>query len=1209
MSLSEQPVKFPGLNRMFVVNPATFLGRIEEIPIDAHTAIIAENGSGKTALIKLLPLFYGEEPRDVVLSYEQSNFFNFYLPTPASYIAFEYINHAGETRSVVMHADPSGSSLQYRFVRAPLSREMFLTEHDGEIAFVESVDLERRLRDLSVPAARRLVTSVRGYRSVIQGGADPTAAPADRSFHAELAQDYGLGTRRTPLNGIETLMMRMLRNDASLDTLLGIAAGQALDAGGGKVSILGRNSARSLKQWPKDYEGYRRVMALEGVFRTCEKSRRRVRDLEDEVAERAGAIAWIGQDVDRAMSEAEGKIAALRTERSETERADDEALRVLNRRISELTARSEALRDRISQIRSEGERLRKKGGANAAELVGQLTQIRFELEAAERHFKMISEGGRALAERYDQQRAEIITRFRAEDTSVRSEQEAAIAGRRDRDEEAINQMEDAISAAEARAAERLSRLRAELAAARAAVSDVRVQIAGVGLNEAEAQRVRELEDELEKARAQAQSSEGAFRAAREEEREARIARERAEMRETSAMRAYEAAAERHAALAAALTPDEGSFQHWLERNAPGWTGTIGKVIRPDLLSRRGLAPKLADQASQDLYGVALDLERLEPIVNPDLEARRQEAEKALKERDRLHEAAELARTELGAAVKRLDRTGSALAQAELAREADARRSDARREALSSVRQELGAVLEARKAAFGESLELAQDLASGKEAELSAATEEEKAERARSSALRAEASRSAKAAVEELRNAFRARLQDVTRRESEERDRLQKAHQSALQDAGLDATVIGEAEAAVARVRSRLEEAEAARPLAEKWDIQVRAEEKLPGLEAQERGAADVLRDLTDERRDKVARSEARLREMSDRIRAIEADQERLRSERAAITTILRAHGDPEPVSNGHVSAGFAVNASQLGSLTRALREARDALRAGLTEIRSGFRRCGNEAISDLLVDLREDDPEEMMARLSSWFAEEHQVTLGMLMRGISGIVTPIQLAYNELLMADREVSSIGRKLRRAIQDMPGFPHVTGVDLSIGCRLRDEPFWADLEAFDEALNAWQAKHDEERSGTLVAALTRLLEHWPDGREPVVEFRDMLFIEGRLVERGNERRFSRRTRLSELSSTGNVVILRLILFTALLIVMRQDRPVRFAWAVDEIGQLDARNTISLLEMLRANDIALVTAAPGLDAKVVPGFTHHLRIVNGALYRLPSPNGRAA
>jgi hypothetical protein len=627
----------PGLTRMFVVNAKPFSGRIEEIPLDSHTVFIAENGSGKTVMIKLLPLFYGEEPRDVVPSHEQCNFFGLYLPTVASYIAFEYVNHAGETRSVIMHSDPIGSALQYRFVRGPLAREMFLKDPDGEFDWVQSADLESHLREAGFPVSRRLVTSCRGYRSIIQGAPDTTSSASDRGFHAELAQDYGLGTRKA--------------------------------------------------------------------------------------------------------------------------------------------------------------------------------------------------------------------------------------------------------------------------------------------------RVRE------------------------------------------------------------------------------------------------------------------------------------------------------------------------------------------------------------------------------------------------------------------------------------------AYDAALQDAGLNTGAIARAEGEAADIRKRLRRADDARVLADSWGEQVRIERELPALEGRERAMGQDLRDASEARSVFISAAETRRNRMTREIGFLEAERERLTGDAASVATILRDHEGAEPARNGHVREGLAVNAAQLGTLKRALRESRDTLRARLTEIRSGFRKSGNEAISERLVGLREDEPEAMMADLTNWFETDHHEMLGMLMRGISSMVTPIQTAYNDLVMADREVSAIGKRLRRAIQDMPGFPHVTDVDLTIGSRLRDEPFWADLEAFDGALNAWQAHHDDARSAALVSAMTKLLEHWSDGRDPVIDFRNLLFIEGRLTEKGNERRFSRRTRLSELSSTGNVVILRLILFTALLTVMRQNRRIRFTWAVDEIGQLDPRNTLSLLQMLRANDIALVTAGPGLDPKVVPSFSYHFRITNGAIYLLPNPNEKAA
>jgi hypothetical protein len=1194
---------------MVVVNSKPFSGRIEEIPLDAHAAVIAENGSGKTVLIKLLPLFYGEEPRDVVMSYEQENFFGLYLPTVASYVAFEYVNHAGETRSVIMHSDPSGTSLQYRFVRGPLTRDMFLKSAEGAPEWVQSDDLEAHLRGAGHPVARRLVTSCRGYRSIIQGAPDATASAADRAFHAEMAQDYGLGTRKTPLTGVETLMMRMLRNDASLDTLLGIAADQALETDGGRVSILGRNSAKSLRQWPKDYEGYRRVMGLEGVFRDAEKVHRQIRTLDGELGDRIGALARIRQDMEAEIDALSDRVSALRAERSEKERADEEEVRALSRKVSELSSELEVLRGRMSRVRTEGERLRRLGADKAADKVLEIPQIRSDLDAAERHLERLSAGGRALADRYERDRSALMSRYRDEETRLRSEQAGALAKNQEEGEAALALLDREAEEADGQAEARLNRLESAVSETRARISDLRVRIAGVAPEEGEAGRLQDLQRARDAVATQERAASDLLRDANNEARDALLERERAEGREAGLRTALSVAERAHARLAAALAPEEGTLQHWLDRAVPDWTGTIGKVVSPELLSRRGLAPRLSEGDGSALFGVELNLDRLEPLVNPDLEARRAEAEKAMTACARAEADLAKGSADLTAAVKRADAARAALSEAEVAHQSAARRLDAAEVALETVRVDIELAVASRRAGLEADLAAAMTELSGREAALSAAREETRSARSAARAARGEAVAQQRIRADALREAHSRQLLDLAKRETAEQDRARQAYEAALRNEGLDTSAIAEAEGVASGLRERLREAEAARPRAQSWTVQVEQERELPALEGRERGCARQLGELSETRDAFLRGAEARRNLMGQEIRNLETKQDRLRRDAELIATALRDHEGAEPVRNDHVREGVSVNLDQLTVLKRTLREARDALRSRLTEIRSGFRKCGNETVSERLVGMREDEPEEMMTDLTRWFDADHHEVLGMLMRGISSIVTPIQTAYNDLVIADRAISEIGRKLRRAIQDMPGFPHVTDVELTIGCRLREETFWPDLEAFDEALNAWQAQHDEARSAALVSAMTRLLEHWSDGREPVVDFRSLLFIEGRLTERGNVRRFSRRTRLGELSSTGNVVILRLILFTALLTVMRQNRRVRFTWAVDEIGQLDLRNTMSLLEMLRANDIALVTAGPSLDPKVVPGFTYHLRILNGAVYLLPKPNNEAA
>ena len=53
------------LRKLIVINSYA-ASRIRELRLDGHVHVAGRNGRGKTTLIRLIPLFYGEQPSKVV---------------------------------------------------------------------------------------------------------------------------------------------------------------------------------------------------------------------------------------------------------------------------------------------------------------------------------------------------------------------------------------------------------------------------------------------------------------------------------------------------------------------------------------------------------------------------------------------------------------------------------------------------------------------------------------------------------------------------------------------------------------------------------------------------------------------------------------------------------------------------------------------------------------------------------------------------------------------------------------------------------------------------------------------------------------------------------------------------------------------------------------------------------------------------------------
>ena len=87
-----------------------------EFRVGEHTQVNGANGSGKTSLLRLIPVFYGMDPgRAVTRSSVKRSFTSYYLPTDRSYIIFEYVTGLGKPALAVLTRSGQ-NTVNYRFI-------------------------------------------------------------------------------------------------------------------------------------------------------------------------------------------------------------------------------------------------------------------------------------------------------------------------------------------------------------------------------------------------------------------------------------------------------------------------------------------------------------------------------------------------------------------------------------------------------------------------------------------------------------------------------------------------------------------------------------------------------------------------------------------------------------------------------------------------------------------------------------------------------------------------------------------------------------------------------------------------------------------------------------------------------------------------------------------------------------------------------------
>jgi len=137
-------------------------GQVNELNLTGHTQLEGTNGAGKTSLMRLLPLFYGMRPSDIVSKVDQArNFADFYLPRDSSMLVYEYQRPYDQICMVIASSD--GRGVHFKFIDGAYNSQYFIGDNNKPYA-VSDVDKFYR----NAGCERSVFLGVDKYRQVIQ---------------------------------------------------------------------------------------------------------------------------------------------------------------------------------------------------------------------------------------------------------------------------------------------------------------------------------------------------------------------------------------------------------------------------------------------------------------------------------------------------------------------------------------------------------------------------------------------------------------------------------------------------------------------------------------------------------------------------------------------------------------------------------------------------------------------------------------------------------------------------------------------------------------------------------------------------------------------------------------------------------------------------------------------------------------------------------
>ncbi|TDB05612.1 ATP-binding protein [Halomonas marinisediminis] len=1165
---------------------------VVELSVDGHTNICGTNASGKTTLQRLVPVFYGELPNRVVPR-TRLKFDAFYLPHRNSYLVYEYRREEGDLCQAVLTRRAEGG-VEYRFVGDAYRPEDYLVQSDGGVVALDYAQWSNGLRRRGVSVSPKLGATSE-YRAVIQNdftqtGSQPRGNSKEGLRLRQTAARFSLVRPGQRIRHIEKLVSAVHAKEGKMDTLKTMLAA-IFEEDGVELPVTRIRNTKA-REWISRMRQSMRLEPLQRSLGELERLDREIADLEASLWQLKPQLEADRHRAEREQAEREAEIQQRQRDFQARETAYREQRDADNDRASELHSELEQTRGVLDDLQRQYEAFEAADMPSLEQALKALPQWREQQQQLRDHLEVMQQAvkeskaklearlvelGDLLEARRDELQG-LIDALGEEKEACRDQQSEA-EGRLDADHQARRQaLDDDYRARLAQITERLAELKAGLAHTAQSPEEAREA------EQAQA-RVDQAQSEQASAAAAMEQLRGELDGRKQERDAAEHALERARARRTRA--------EAHlAALQLQRDPAQGSLRHFLRHHRPGWEQTLGKVVAPELLERRDLAPQFNDRASDDLFGLTLDLAAIEPPDyaqdEAELQAAIAAAEAALGEAQEDEKAAEKS---LRASHQRVQEVDARLERARTTRRRAAEEVDYALQARSQCQQRHAAAQQARQAASRESL-------AEQEAAHQALREEQRqaleslADGHRAQRLELTADFQARlAGFDQQIQQHRRQLTEHKEEHRRQREELEAAYDRELAEQGVDPVSVRETRARMEALASRIRDTEGRREELDAYARFMRVEwgERKPRLVEKE---AELSRE-----RDALERRRQQHR----------ADFHAARDEYRATVNELTARRDAAsrlvetlaPLLDKLESLALVAAPEPLGEVPGDTEERIERLRQGLTDhareleaLRRGCEKLESELIKGASADFQ-DTLEAERARLDGESPRRLlPVIAGMLQllegqqqqllqegRNLSDDLDKFFTVFSDL---NRRISAQSRRLSDEVADDLKLEGIGRAEVKIQSTIDELGFWEPLKRFSQHYREWRDSGQPLPGDDYLDSLADVVELLRSDQQ--YSFESLLRLELHLNEGGTDLVIRNDRQLLESSSHGMAYLILCKFLLAFTRLLRGPAEIAIHWPIDEIGTLAYHNVEKLFDACDNNHIHIVGAFPNPESDVL-------------------------
>lgn len=1209
------------LRRMVLVNAGTNMhvpsGRITAVDPRGGAAVLGDNGVGKTTTLRILPLFFGHLPSQIVSSGQgQEPMIRFVLPTDGSAIAFEYQRGSDSEEdlrlAVIRRRRDDHDAPFYRLYRCGFRKELFVA--GGR--FLDDDETQQTANELGIKTTGKLTTAE--YRCVILR-TPATSKDKERLRHHAL--DWSFGPKG--LDNLDRLVAAMVKKHINFADIVQVAVGlvqQDLGHGSERAKLTYKQGKAQIERWLRDRQACAEAFALAPKVTELEELLKQHRTAEAtfrarraDVAALTGARQLEKSQVARAIetmsASHESQLAAEKVQREE-----------LGQAAAQAAAAAATLKQEYDELAAQAEYFEAHGAAKWELRVQELPVLRSRKQQLQAQVDAAEAMHAEANWKYARMQQEATTRAGVR----RLELEQAKHPHNDRYTSTLER----ITAAENQARREAEALNGQQRQQLERALEPLLQESGLWQERQKSPAAsEEAVQELEKARdrldehAQKRNDDGAaLSAARQAEHTARDEFNSAEKAVRDAKRLLEQAKADVESAQLILTPNPASLLAALRRHPDeAWKTNLAKVLDRSLLEREDLDAQAVEEASQTLYGWQVNTGA---IAAPDWsdDARAREALETVQGRQASAEG------HLAAAQAALEGKSKALK----AVEKDAGLAQARVDMLAGQTEELKTVMQTAKAKVETERRSAAAVAAAEFRRLKSAIEEVKhqqqqvagqlkvelagikqahdKQRDEAKGLRDDAiaaiDKTLGAVDEELRNTLGCIATQL------------EEHLSAQ---GVDVVKLNKLKDDAVAVTQEVLEREEKEPMVQRWRNwiaaggPIQAESKRKAAQTAQEHSHQQAANLAefDASAAKSARDfDAALGAKTKRASDVEDELEVLASLDSEFGDYMavgasvvdsnmtarelrgKVHDDRDRLENAH---GLVVK--RFHNLRQALTVKDNAVRE-LVDV-------SLDALGSASEIARASELCTCYKLIGPQIANDVNLTLKTVLTNISAFQKAIQ-------SFESEVSAFNRRLQAGLSEVRCFERIKDLRLDIITNFDNLGFYKKLSRMDEVVRRHAKEVGKDFSRELPPDETaRALGDFVSvlGTDGTVEVNlsSHITLNGSVTDNGQRKEFRRASELENISSEGLTSLVLITLMTALLNTIRRADPVHVPWVTDEVGKFDPKNFHALMTMLQDNRIDVVTASPELGSVQQELFARRYLFEDRGVIRECRPKGR--